>query len=453
MNIGDQSGSGPSGDFSQHLELSRDNLPIFADGRQQSPDPEEASMFVDQDSGSSSVSPKAQNQPEPVVLDDPEDDPHNGPEHEERQRNDGSDFPEQPGDNNENEHSDLDELVDLVQQDLIRGASIDIDEDSEEDRASRLGKSSDCASCKALKGRLRRLEKGVASKLNIITQKNLKLGRLLTTILRLRLKLREKDAEIERLRGILRLNHIDPDDRSNRVRSVPNPNATMRAPPGAWKNDVRNFYNSSIDDNGNYNPNAWEEVWKAQYKQSNISINLTLLHPDIRLGPPEDSHPIFSTSSRDSASTRSSTPFDPAPAPPNFEGFNKLPNAILIKVLHEILLFSGQVVHIFSRLDPYEPSADSRTAQRLPGRIYISNGVRACISLTRDTLCPRRLLSPLCVNRKWHFFGAHIFYGTNTFAFSSFGEFGRFCRGIGQAKLQRIANLVSYPFLSIINWY
>lgn len=444
MNTGDQSGSSPSGDISRHRELS---LTILEDGLHQSLEPEEDSMFVDQDPGSYSVSPEAHNQPEHVIFDDPEDDPHNGPDHEAGQRDDGSDSPEQSGDNNVNEHSDLDELVDLIQQDLTRGASNDVDEDSEEDRASQLEKNSDCASCKVLKGRLRRLEKLVARKLEIIGQKNVKLRSLLDTLLHLRQMLRDKDSEIERLRGILRLNHIDPDDRSGRVRSVPNPNTATRARPGGWKDNARNYYNSPSYNPARIDLSAWEEVWKAQYRQGNISIKLTLLHPDIRLRHPEDNHHIFSTSSGDSDSTRSSNPFEPAPAPDNFRGFDKLPNTILIKILNEVLLFSGQVVHIFSRLDPYEPAADYRTARRLPGRIYISNGVQARISLTRDTLCPRRLLSPLCVNRKWHFFGAHIFYGTNTFAFSSFGEFGRFCKGIGQAKLQRIANLVSCLFL------
>lgn len=455
MDTGDQSGSVPSGDFSQPRESIRDNLPAFEHDRHESHEQEEASMFVDQDSASSSTSSEDQDQHEIIVLDDPENVPQDGPNHDEYQQGNGSDSLEQPGSDEESAHPDSEELIGLVQQELTRGGSNDPDEDSEEDEASGdlHGKSSKCASCKVLKGRLRRLEKRVASKLEMIRQKNVKLRRLVPTLVRLRQELRDKDAEIERLRGILRLNHIDPDDRSGRVRSVPNPNTATRARPGGWKVNARNYYNSPSYNPVKINLAAWEEVWKAQYKQGNISINLTLLHPDIRLRHPKNNHPIFSTSSGESDSTRSSTPFDPAPAPANFRGFDKLPNTTLIKILNEVLHFSGQVVHVFSRLDPYEPAADYRTARRLPGRIYISNGVRAYISLTRDTLCPRGLLSPLCVNRRWHFFGAHIFYGTNTFAFSSFGEFGRFCKGIGQAKLQRIANLVSCLDPSIINWH
>ncbi|PHH80725.1 hypothetical protein CDD80_73 [Ophiocordyceps camponoti-rufipedis] len=35
------------------------------------------------------------------------------------------------------------------------------------------------------------------------------------------------------------------------------------------------------------------------------------------------------------------------------------------------------------------------------------------------------LLAPLLVNKNWHFWGSHCFYGNNSFAFSSIGEFGR----------------------------
>lgn len=453
METGDQSGSGPSGDFSQGRESICDNLPVFENDRHGSYEQEEASMFVDQDSASSSASLEDQHQPDIIVPDNPENDPQDGPDQDEHQQSNGWNSPERPGADDESVYSDSEELARLVQQELDRGEPNDSDETSEEDEGvgDLHGKSSKCAPCKVLKGRLRRLDKRIASKLGIITQKNLKLGSLLVTLLRLRQKLKDQVAEIERLRGVLRLNHVDPDDRSGRVHSVPNPNTATRALLGGWKDNVRNYYNAP-----SYNPmridfQAWEEVWKAQYKQSNISINLNLLHPDIRLRQPEDDNPIFSTSSRVTDSTRFNTTINPAPAPANFRGFAKLPNMILIKILTEVLLFSRQVVHIFSRLDPYQPAADSRTARRLPGRIYISDGKRAYISLTCDTLCPRRLLSPLCVSRRWHFFGSHIFYGTNTFAFSSFGEFGRFCKGIGQAKLQRIANLVSRPFSSTIS--
>lgn len=48
---------------------------------------------------------------------------------------------------------------------------------------------------------------------------------------------------------------------------------------------------------------------------------------------------------------------------------------------------------------------------------------------------PNVLLAPLLVSRAWNFWGAHFFYSDNTFAFSSLGEFGRFCEGIVSPSL------------------
>lgn len=444
MNIGnsDQGESHFNNDLLQHRELPRDNL--SEDSRHGTAEREDSmGLFVDQGTSSPSAPPEAE-QHDLVVLDDREDDPQGGGD----QQNDDSDPSEQSGSDEVIEDSELEELEELIEdarQDVARGVSKDTEEESNDDQPennSNQGRRPDCASCKVLRGRIRRLNKRLASKLEMLAQKNARLGQLLPTILRLRQHLKIKDAENRRLRHILRRNFIDPNDNSDRLRSVPNPNAFTRAAPGAWKHNARNYYNSlSNSAPGERNLGAWEEVWKAQYKQSNISVNLNLLHPDIRFKQPEDDDTSAPENLGDTSGFR--PPFDPAPLQADFKFFDKLPTAILIKILNEILLFSGQVVHIFGRLDPYSRPADYQTARRVPGRIYVSDGKRTYISLTRDTLCPRNLLSPLCVNRKWYFFGAHIFYGTNTFGFSSFGEFGRFCKGIGPARLQRIANLVS----------
>lgn len=40
--------------------------------------------------------------------------------------------------------------------------------------------------------------------------------------------------------------------------------------------------------------------------------------------------------------------------------------------------------------------------------------------------------------KSFYFKGMHAFYGLNTFAFSSLGEFGRFCKGIGDRRASRL---------------
>lgn len=46
----------------------------------------------------------------------------------------------------------------------------------------------------------------------------------------------------------------------------------------------------------------------------------------------------------------------------------------------------------------------------------------------------------------------HLFYGLNTLAFSSFGEFDRFCAGSGP-RIQRIANLeLRWKGSKVVRW-
>lgn len=57
-----------------------------------------------------------------------------------------------------------------------------------------------------------------------------------------------------------------------------------------------------------------------------------------------------------------------------------------------------------------------------------------------NCLRPNDVLSLLLVCRRFYWLGVHCFYGINTFAFSSLGEFGRFCRGI-KGRLHRVCHI------------
>ncbi|KAJ4424951.1 hypothetical protein N0V82_000455 [Gnomoniopsis sp. IMI 355080] len=447
MNSDEQVGDGSNGDLSQQREGSREDLPMFNHGRLQSHEQDESSMFVDQDHGSRTLSPEAQS-------DNEEEDSIHG-DHQQAGADQGShEFDSPEGSSG----ADEDEL--LNDEDMAKEGEWRDPVDEPDDGPNQAQPSLGCGPCKILHKRLERREKVLEDKCNIIKAKSLRLSvsqgkirtlrekikdnaqvkALVKKIKALEVKLDENEEKIRRLKVILRLNGIDPED-GKRFRSVPNPNTSHRATPDAWKGDLREFYQTLRRNHNVIDMGAWEKVWKAQYKQGNIPVNPGLLHPDIRLKYPEDLQDDDSVASGDSDTPRAGTTFIPRPIQADFEGFNKLPATILLNILSKALFFSGRVVHIFSRLDPYKPPANFRTAKRLPGRIYISNGKRAYISLTRDTIDPNKLLSPLRVNRKWNYFGAHVFYGKNTFAFSSFGEFGRFCNGIGDARLQRIAHL------------
>lgn len=440
MDLGEQLGREPNGDLSQQRESSHENFPMFNRGRLHLPDQEEQSMFVDQDgddedqqSGYPSISPEAQHQ---------QDNEEDGPQGDHQQA--GNDNPDSAdgssSDNGEDEQPGARDLIDQIEQEENDENDENEDDDDESDEISGQGRPPDsaCGSCKTLRHHIAKLNRRLESKSAMIVKKTKRVTKLLEELKILRALLDTKDQTIHRLESILRHHHIDPGN-GRRVRRAPNPNAGTCVTQGPWHAKLHEYF--QLTPRARKSLVTWDRVWKAQYQQGNISISLALLHPDITLKKAE----VLRTNN-ESISRRefSRDAFDtPPPRPLQVKSFDKLPEAIILRILTETLLFHGQVVHIFSRLDPYEAPANLESARRLRGRIYISNGVRASISLTRDTISPGQLLSPLCVNRKWHFFGAHVFYGSNTFAFSSFGEFGRFCKGIGPARLQRIAHLVS----------
>lgn len=104
------------------------------------------------------------------------------------------------------------------------------------------------------------------------------------------------------------------------------------------------------------------------------------------------------------------------------------------RILQQALRFDRDI-HAISRLDPhYEPETSQELPRNLSGalthlrRYHI--GSRPC-SLTYSARRPNELLAPLLACRAWNFIGSHIFYAQNRFLFSSLGEFGRWCSGIG----------------------
>jgi hypothetical protein len=104
-----------------------------------------------------------------------------------------------------------------------------------------------------------------------------------------------------------------------------------------------------------------------------------------------------------------------------------------MKVLKLILHQENELVHCISRLDPFVPPATFPSAEQLGEhesglKKLFFWGKREC-SISEDGVAPSELLAVLSVSKRLHWLGVHIFYGCNTFAFSSLGEFGRFCQG------------------------
>lgn len=105
--------------------------------------------------------------------------------------------------------------------------------------------------------------------------------------------------------------------------------------------------------------------------------------------------------------------------------FDQLPPLAQFRVLQMLLCFYGKKVHVLTRLDPYhEPSLSTGELGNDPERPQLLRRFHigdSPVSLTYATL-PNDLLAPLVVCKQWLFWGAHLFYGENTFAFSSLGE-------------------------------
>lgn len=100
----------------------------------------------------------------------------------------------------------------------------------------------------------------------------------------------------------------------------------------------------------------------------------------------------------------------------------KIPDKIQFQILRHIFDFQGKVVHAISRLDPHHALDEvPMNRNQRPSFLHRLHVGRTPVSITFAP-DPNVFLAPLLVCRRWHFWGSHIFYGKNTFAFSSLGE-------------------------------
>lgn len=227
---------------------------------------------------------------------------------------------------------------------------------------------------------------------------------------------------------------------------------------------------------------GYEEVCRQSCKEENMSVCLWNIHPNLRLRPPTegelrdfrtsevlarrieiavasllevmvdqvvtslevnirgDSEGLFVTPEAEYFQVRhGETDQTPTPEQRHLP-LNDLPPHLLARILGFALSYKGRLVHCISRLDPHKepveplPPMDKDKRSGLLHRFHV--GGSSC-SITFTTK-PNNLLAPLLVSKAWLFLGVHAFYGQNTFAFSSLGEFARFCKGTGQARIQRI---------------
>lgn len=246
--------------------------------------------------------------------------------------------------------------------------------------------------------------------------------------------MKEHKREIRRLRKLLRDMGYDPDGNPGQRNERRKRDGGARSKTHTWQNMLRFFLAGNLDE-------TYETVWKQSQRELNMPVNPATAHPNVR---------FIARDADDSLDCNSRPSFQDVPAVsrPGSElrnCFGDLPDNVVFRMLEELLWVDGSLVHCFSRLDPYSrpdhfPAAKElrNTRTGIKGRFFISEESISQLSLTHDTVDPNHILSPLSVCRKWAWYGIHIWYGRNTFAFSSLGEWDRFCNGIGEARVQRL---------------
>ncbi|KAI1205509.1 uncharacterized protein F4807DRAFT_280728 [Annulohypoxylon truncatum] len=229
-------------------------------------------------------------------------------------------------------------------------------------------------------------------------------------------------------------------------------------PPEPWSHKLRVFLRG---EGGYYNA-----IWRDSCKQENMSQKMNVLHPDLILERQEVPEETLLLRRQRAQSKYSRAPgdylfdrrfltivmpdifFSIQPVSrrmleqPTFP-FEQLPAEIQVKIFARVFVKNG-LVHCLSRLDPWNPPLpedfpmeDVDGQGQLPTGFHY--GSKPCqIALARK---PNEVLDPLLVSKRWFFIGVHAFYGANTFAFSSLGEWHRFCNGIGMERVERLTNV------------
>lgn len=158
---------------------------------------------------------------------------------------------------------------------------------------------------------------------------------------------------------------------------------------------------------------SWENIYKIACMEGNCSPHPKKLHPDLYLRKPTDDelkNDLLQTGDQPRAQHQ------------EISRCSKIPADIQFQILKHFLHFKGRVVHAISRLDrehPVEEVPLNRFGK--PSYLHRLHVGRDAVSLTFSPE-PNTFLAPLLVCKRWHFWGSHIFYGENTFAFSSLGE-------------------------------
>ncbi|KDN65923.1 hypothetical protein CSUB01_02615 [Colletotrichum sublineola] len=237
--------------------------------------------------------------------------------------------------------------------------------------------------------------------------------------------------------------------------------ATKKRTETTWHKELHLF----ITDPDHSDALSYSDIYKLCCKEENMSSRLENVHPNLRLRQPKPSE--LQAGALDGSDSEPGGE-NQRPAVAERDGpealfvqddeqtefvqpqetsilsnlpFELFPANIQANIFKWVFIQEDKLIHCISRLDPYippeEPTGTDANRSGLPHRFHLSG--KSC-SVTY-AIKPNEHLALFSVCKRWHYLGVHAFYGLNTFAFSSMGEFGRFCTGIGAARRERIQHV------------
>lgn len=148
--------------------------------------------------------------------------------------------------------------------------------------------------------------------------------------------------------------------------------------------------------------------------QSNMSERPDSIHPRLHFR-------AATQEERDAEVAGTAQPGAPESDEPVTTVFRSLPANVQIRILKHLLV-QNDIVHAISRLDAdEEPESLPVNCSGKTSLLHRFHVGESDVNLTYATK-PQALLAPLLVSKLWNVFGTAMFYGENTFAFSSLGE-------------------------------
>lgn len=163
----------------------------------------------------------------------------------------------------------------------------------------------------------------------------------------------------------------------------------------------------------------WDRVYTAACREGNMSPRIT--HPGLRL------RAAFQLDRDNAHDLEVEFQQVTVQAEPQAQ-LPQLPHNVQLEILRHVLVFDKDTkIHVISRLDQFDrPQTTADIPMDEDGNPLFFH--RFCIgrygqsTSVRYAQKPAHVLAVLGVCKLWHVWGCHLFYGLNTFAFSSLGE-------------------------------